>query len=63
MDEVGAEPLVAELGLDNDMAGKVVESASQEAKKIAAEKKQAETIMETESPLKQETQQEQEDTQ
>ena len=63
MEEVGVEPLVAELGLDNDMAGKVVESASQEAKKIAAEKKQAETIMETESPLKQEAQQEQEDTQ
>jgi len=51
MDEVGAEPLVAELGLDLKVAEKLVANASQEVKNIAAEskKKQAEDILEQET--------------
>ncbi|MBN1125110.1 MAG: transcription termination/antitermination protein NusA [Sedimentisphaerales bacterium] len=50
LEEVGFEPLVTELGLDEIMASKVVAAAEQEAKEIAAEraKKQAENIMEQE---------------
>ena len=47
LDEVGTEPLVEELGIDEAMARKVVEAAAEEAKKIAAEKskKYAENVM------------------
>ena len=47
LDEVGIDPLVEELGIDDAMARKVVEAAGEEAKRIAAEKskKHAENVM------------------
>ncbi|GAG24949.1 unnamed protein product, partial [marine sediment metagenome] len=50
MEEVGTEPLVGELGVDTELAKKIVVAASEEAKKMAFEKskKQAEDIMEHE---------------
>jgi len=44
LDDVGPEPLVAELGLEPDFSRKLVEGASHEAKVLAAEseRKQAE---------------------
>jgi len=40
MDEVGVEPLVSELGLESEVAEKLVEMASAEVKAMAAESKQ-----------------------
>ncbi|MBN1816472.1 MAG: transcription termination/antitermination protein NusA [Sedimentisphaerales bacterium] len=50
LEEVGFEPLVTELGLEETVATRVVATAEQEAKEVAAEraKKQAENIMEQE---------------
>ena len=50
LEEVGAETVVKELELAPDVAARLVESAGEEAKKMAAEKqqKQAENIMEEE---------------
>jgi len=50
LEEVGTEPLVGELGVDTELAKKIVAAASEEAKKMASEKgkKQAEDIMEHE---------------
>ena len=50
LEEVGTEPLVKELELDEKLAAKIVAVASEEARKMASEKsrKQAEDIMEQE---------------
>jgi len=50
LEDVGAEPLVSELHIDPPLAAKLVEAATEEAKKLAAEsaKKQAEDLMEQE---------------
>jgi len=40
MDDVGVEPLIGELKIDSDIAEKLVEAASKEAKSLAAETKQ-----------------------
>ncbi len=50
LEEVGKEPLVTELGLEEELAGKVVIAAGEMAKRIAAEKskKQAESVMQKE---------------
>ncbi|MHC5060570.1 MAG: transcription termination factor NusA [Planctomycetota bacterium] len=47
LEEVGVEPLIKELGLDGQLAEKIVAAASAEARRIASEKgkKQAEDIM------------------
>jgi len=47
LEEVGTEPLVKELELDEQLARKIVAAASEEARKMASEKirKQAEDIM------------------
>ena len=37
LEEVGAEPLVKELGIDAELAQKLVTAASEEAKRLAAE--------------------------
>ena len=57
IDEVGAEPLTEELGLDAAVAKGIVTAAQEKAKSIAAEKhkKQAENVMEQEAPKKPET--------
>ncbi|AQT67667.1 Transcription termination/antitermination protein NusA [Anaerohalosphaera lusitana] len=48
LEEVGSEPLIEELGVDEDTAVKAVELAENVAKEIASEKKQAEDILEQE---------------
>jgi N utilization substance protein A len=40
IDDVGIEPLVNELNIDPDVAGKLVEAAGKEARSLAAELKQ-----------------------
>jgi N utilization substance protein A len=47
LEDVGTEPLVDELGIDADVAEKLIAAASEEAKRLAAEpkKKQAEDIL------------------
>jgi N utilization substance protein A len=57
LEEVGAAPLVEELGVDSELAKKIIVAASEEAKLIASEKskKQAEDIMEQELGEKQVT--------
>lgn len=52
LEEIGAEPLVKELGIEAGLAQKVVAGASEEAKRIAAEpaKTQAQSLLSTESP-------------
>ncbi len=55
MEDVGAEPLINDLGIDSELAEKLVAAASEEAKKLAAEpKKQAENILKGESDLQRE---------
>lgn len=47
LEDVGAEPLVSELGIDAALAEKLIAAASEEAKRLAAEpKKQAESLLE-----------------
>jgi N utilization substance protein A len=47
LDDVGAEPLINELGIDADLAEKLIAAAGEEAKRLATEpKKQAENILE-----------------
>jgi len=47
LEDVGAEPLISELGIEAGLAEKLIASASEEAKRLAAEpKKQAENILE-----------------
>jgi N utilization substance protein A len=47
LEDVGAEPLISELGIDAELTEKLVATASEEAKRLAAEpKKQAESILE-----------------
>jgi N utilization substance protein A len=47
LEDVGAEPLISELGIDAGLAEKLIVTASEEAKRLAAEpKKQAESILE-----------------
>ncbi|GAG33340.1 unnamed protein product, partial [marine sediment metagenome] len=41
LEEVGVEPLVSELGLDDKLARIIVSAAAEEAKKLAAEKRQS----------------------
>ena len=50
LEEVNEDPLVEELGLEREMAKKIVDAATEEAKLIASErsKKQAEDLMEQE---------------
>ena len=48
LEEVGMEPLVKELGLESELAKVVITAAGEEAKAIASEKKQAESILEQE---------------
>jgi transcription termination/antitermination protein NusA len=52
LEEVGFEPLVKELGIDSELAQKLVAAASEEAKRLAAEsnKTQAQDILNKESP-------------
>jgi N utilization substance protein A len=52
LEEIGAEPLVKELGIAAELAQKVVVGASDEAKRIAAEpaKTQAQSLLGTETP-------------
>ena len=59
MDDVGSEPLVAELQLDVDLAKKLVAAAAEGAKQLAAESKQtqAETTMKKETETAQAEQQ------
>ena len=58
MEEVGVEPLTAELGIDKEIAEQIVAMASEYAKKVASEKKndkkQAEDVMEKEKQQGQE---------
>jgi N utilization substance protein A len=51
LEEVGKEPLIEELGIEQALAERIVAAAGEEAKKIASEKlkKQAEDIMEQEA--------------
>jgi N utilization substance protein A len=51
LEEVGKEPLIEELGIEQALAERIVAAAGDEAKKIASEKlkKQAEDIMEQEA--------------
>ncbi len=51
LDDVGPEPLVSELGIDEELAQKLVAVAEEEAKKMAAEAKpnQAEAMLEKEA--------------
>ena len=53
LEEVGAEPLVKELGIDAEVARKIVEAASEEAKRLAAEptKTQAQDILTTSADI------------
>jgi len=55
LEEVGAAPLVEELGVESELAKQIIAAASEEAKIIASErsKKQAEEIMEQELGEKQ----------
>ena len=47
LEDVGAEPLINELGIDAGLTEKLIATASEEAKRLAAEpKKQAENILE-----------------
>ncbi len=47
LEDVGAEPLINELGIDAGLAKKLIAAASEEAKRLAAEpKKQAESLLE-----------------
>jgi N utilization substance protein A len=47
LEDVGAEPLISELGIDAGLTKKLIATASEEAKRLAAEpKKQAESILE-----------------
>jgi hypothetical protein len=47
--DIGSEPLVEELGFEQELAKRLVESADRQAKIIAAEKKnKAEDLMEKE---------------
>ncbi|MGA1980624.1 MAG: transcription termination factor NusA [Sedimentisphaerales bacterium] len=47
LEDVGAEPLISELGIDAGLAEKLIAAAIEEAKRLAAEpKKQAESILE-----------------
>lgn len=57
LDDVGAEPLVTELNIKPDLAGRLVAAAVEEAKKLAAESKhkQAEELMQQQSPQNQAT--------
>ncbi len=49
LEDVGSEPLISELGIDAGLAEKLIVTASEEAKRLAAEpKKQAENILEQE---------------
>jgi hypothetical protein len=59
MDDVGSEPLVAELQLDVDLAKKLVAAAAEGAKQLAAESKQtqAEATMKKETETAQTEQQ------
>jgi N utilization substance protein A len=63
LEEVGREPLIEELELDEELAESIVKAAGEEAKKIASEKlkKQAEDIMEQEAGPKQEAEEEDSD--
>jgi len=51
LEDVGAEPLVSELNIAPELAGKLVIAAAEEARRLAAEskQKQAEDIMQKES--------------
>lgn len=57
LEEVGPDPLVEELQIDPELAKKIVDTAKEKAKSIAAEKlkKRAEGIMEQEQAEKKET--------
>ena len=50
LEEVGFDPLIEELGVEDSLAKRIVAAASEEAKRLAAEKsrKQAEDILERE---------------
>jgi N utilization substance protein A len=56
VEDVGSEPLVSELGIDSGTAEKLVGSATEEARRLAAESKriQAENIMEQEQETEKE---------
>jgi len=51
LDDVGTEPLITELGFDRDTAEKIIESAGENAKQLAADsrKHQAEQLLEKEN--------------
>ncbi|MDD5063781.1 MAG: transcription termination factor NusA [Phycisphaerae bacterium] len=50
LEDVGAEPLVSELGIDAGLAEKLIATATEEARRLAAEpKKQAESLLEKQS--------------
>ena len=42
LEDVGVDPLVDELNIDSDLAGKMVEAATREAERLIAESKQNE---------------------
>jgi N utilization substance protein A len=52
LEDVGVEPLVSELNMETEMAERLIEAASEEAKQLAAEstKRQAEDLMEKHGP-------------
>ena len=57
LEDIGEEPLVSELGMENALAEKLVAAASEDSKKLAAEtkKKQAEDLLEKEQQEKRES--------
>ena len=57
LEEVGPDPLVEELAIEKKVADQIISVASEEAKKIAAEKsqKQAESILKEEQDQQTET--------
>jgi len=57
LEDIGEEPLVSELGMENALAKKLVAAASEDSKKLAAEtkKKQAEDLLEKEQQEKRES--------
>jgi N utilization substance protein A len=49
LEDIGTEPLVSELGLDQELAKRLIDAASAKAKEIAATGKQAENVLNQQS--------------
>ena len=55
LEDIGTEPLVSELGLDQELAKRLIDAASAKAKEIAATGKQAENVLNQQSKTSQAT--------